>query len=157
GGGTKLNERLLDKAVTITSDPDDLIAPDSLFGDDGVPKRHTVWFEGGMAKTLSYSRYWAEKMGVNPVAPPSNFFMAGGTSSMDDLIGEVKRGILVTRLWYIRSVDPRTLLITGMTRDGNFLIENGKVSRPALNLRFNDSPLSALSKIKAMGRAVRAI
>jgi len=61
----------------------------------------------------------------------------------------VKRGILVTRLWYVNVVEPRTLLYTGITRDGNFLIENGKITRPALNLRFNESPLSALSKIEA--------
>jgi predicted Zn-dependent protease len=157
GGGTKLGERLLSESVTITSDPDDPSAPDQLFGKDGVPKRRTVWFDRGVAKSMSYSRFWAQKMGREPVPRPLNLSMAGGTVSAEDMIREVKRGILVTRLWYIRSVDPRTLLITGMTRDGNFLIENGQITRPARNFRFNESPVSALSKIEAMGPAVCAV
>jgi predicted Zn-dependent protease len=153
GGGTKLGERLLSESVTITSDPDDSTAPDQLFGDDGVPKRRTVWFDRGVATNLSYSRFWAQKMGREPVPHPKYFSMAGGTTPVADMIREVKRGILVTRFWYIRSVDPRTLLITGMTRDGNFLIENGQITRPARNLRFNESPVSAFSKIEAIGPA----
>lgn len=155
GGGTKLGERLLDEAVTITSDPASPDAPDTLFGPDGVPKRRTVWFERGVAKTMSYSRFWAQKMDCEPVPFSFNLSMAGGTVPIEDMIREVKRGILVTRLWYVNVVDPRTLLCTGMTRDGNFLIENGKITQPALNLRFNESPLSALSKIEAMGPAER--
>ena len=104
------------------------------------PKRRTVWFERGVAKTMSYSRFWAQKMGCEPVPFAFNLSMAGGTVPIEDMIREVKRGILVTRLWYVNVVDPRTLLCTGMTRDGNFLIENGKITRPALNLRFNESP-----------------
>jgi predicted Zn-dependent protease len=157
GGGTKLGERLLSESVTITSDPDDSAAPDQLFGEDGVPKRHTIWFDRGVAKNLSYSRFWAQKMGREPVPRPSNFAMAGGAVPVADMIREVKHGILVTRLWYIRSVDPRTLLITGMTRDGNFLIENGEITRPARNLRFNESPVSALSKVEAVGPAELAV
>jgi predicted Zn-dependent protease len=157
GGGTKLGERLLSESVTIISDPDDSAAPDQLFGEDGVPRRRTVWFDRGVAKSMTCSRFWAQKMGREPVPRPSSLAMAGGTVSAVDMIREVKRGILVTRLWYIRSVDPRTLLITGMTRDGNFLIENGRVARPARNLRFNESPVSALSKIEAVGPAERAV
>jgi predicted Zn-dependent protease len=157
GGGTKLGERLLSESITITSDPHDPAAPDQLFGEDGVPKRRTVWFDRGVAKTMSYSRFWAQKIGRDPVPRPGNLSMAGGTASAADMIREVKRGILVTRLWYIRSVDPRTLLITGMTRDGNFLIENGQITRPARNLRFNESPVSVLSKVEAIGAAERAV
>lgn len=155
GGGTKLGEQLLSEAVTITSDPANPEAPDTLFGPDGVPKRRTVWFERGVAKTMSYSRFWAQKKGCEPVPSAFNLSMAGGTVPIEDMIREVKRGILVTRLWYVNVVDPRTLLCTGMTRDGNFLIENGKITRPALNFRFNESPLSALSKIEAVGPAER--
>jgi predicted Zn-dependent protease len=95
-------------------------------------------------------------MGREPLPEPKNLSMAGGAASAADMIRAVKRGILVTRFWYIRSVDPRTLLITGMTRDGNFLIENGQITRPARNLRFNESPVSALSKVEAIGPAERA-
>ncbi len=157
GGGTKLGERLLSEAVTITSDPADPLAPDALFGEDGLPRRRTVWFDRGVANSMNCPRYWAEKTGRVPLPRPANFSMAGGAVSSEDMIRSVKRGILVTRLWYIRSVDPKTLLITGMTRDGNFLIENGKITRPALNLRFNESPLSALGKIEAIGPSARAI
>jgi predicted Zn-dependent protease len=156
GGGTKVGERILSDSVTITSDPDDSAAPDKLFGEDGVPKRRTVWFDRGVAKNVSYSRFWAQKMGREPLPDPKNLSMVGGTASAADMIREVKRGILVTRFWYIRSVDPRTLLLTGMTRDGNFLIENGQITRPARNLRFNESPVSALSKVEAIGPAERA-
>jgi predicted Zn-dependent protease len=157
GGGTKLDEQLLSEAVTIASDPADPNAPESIYGEDGLPRRRTVWFERGVAKNMSCSRFWAEKTGRDPLPRPSNLSMSGGDASVEDMIAQVKRGILVTRLWYVNTVDPRTLLCTGMTRDGNFLIENGKLTRPALNFRFNDSPISALSKIEAIGPATRAI
>ncbi|MGC1584768.1 MAG: TldD/PmbA family protein [Rhodomicrobium sp.] len=156
GGGTKLGEQLLSAAVSITSDPADAHAPGTLYGEDGLPKRRTVWFERGVAKNASCSRFWAQKTGREPLPQPSSFCMEGGEVSLEEMIREVKRGILVTRLWYVNTVDPRTLLCTGMTRDGNFLIENGRITRPALNLRFNESPVSALNKIEAIGPARRA-
>jgi predicted Zn-dependent protease len=157
GGGTKLGERLLSECVTITSDPADRSAPDTVYGEDGLPKKKTVWFENGVARTLKCSRFWAQKTGRDPIPGPVHFSMAGGSASVGDMIRDTKLGLLITRLWYIRSVDPRTLLLTGMTRDGNFLIENGKITRPALNLRFNESPVSVLSKVEAVGPAERAI
>ena len=138
----------------IAADPH---APETLYGEDGVPKRRTMWFERGIAKSMSYSRFWAQKTGCDPVPRAANLSMAGGPVSVEDMIRNVQRGILVTRLWYVNTVDPRTLLCTGMTRDGNFLIENGRITRPALNLRFNESPVSALSKIDAIGPAQRTI
>jgi predicted Zn-dependent protease len=83
--------------------------------------------------------------------------MQGGSATQDELISTVKRGILVTRFWYIREVDPRTLLLTGLTRDGTFLIENGKIVRPVKNFRFNESPVAMLNNIEAMGQPVRAL
>ena len=76
---------------------------------------------------------------------------------MDEMIRDVRRGILVTRLWYIREVDPRTVLFTGLTRDGTFLIEKGKISRPVKNFRFNESPAAMLNNIEAIGPAERAV
>ncbi len=157
GGGTKLGEQLLSEAVTIASDPADARAPETLYGEDGLPKRRTVWFERGIAKNTSCARFWAQKTGREPLSQASNCFMEGGAVPIEDMIRAVKRGILVTRLWYVNTVDPRTLLSTGMTRDGNFLIENGRITRPALNLRFNESPVSALNKIEAVGPAGRAV
>jgi predicted Zn-dependent protease len=81
--------------------------------------------------------------------------MSGGTTSLDDMIKSTTRGILVTRLWYLREVDPRTILYTGLTRDGTFLIENGKISKAVKNFRFNDSPLFMLNNLEAIGPAVR--
>ena len=157
GGGTKLNEKLLNEHVTITSDPADPIVPETLWGEDGVAKRRTVWFERGIARHASCSRFWAQKTGRDPLPRPQNLSMAGGPVPFEDMIRDIKRGILVTRFWYVNIVDPRTLLSTGMTRDGNFLIEDGKIVAPALNLRFNESPVSAFSNIEAMGPTERTI
>ena len=77
--------------------------------------------------------------------------LSGGTESIEDLIKATPRGILVTRLWYLRPVDPRTVLYTGLTRDGTFLIENGKISKAVKNLRFNESPLFMLNNLDALG------
>jgi len=83
--------------------------------------------------------------------------MEGGTATLDELIAGVARGVLVTRFWYIRSLDPQTLLFTGLTRDGLFLIENGKVSRPVKNMRWNESPILALNNLDAMTASERAV
>ena len=80
---------------------------------------------------------------------------SGGTESLEQLIAGVTRGLLVTRFWYIRPVDPRTILFTGLTRDGTFLIENGTVTRPVRNLRYNESPIFMLNNLEAMGRPER--
>jgi len=81
--------------------------------------------------------------------------MVGGTTSTADMIKNTARGILVTRFWYIRPVDPRTILYTGLTRDGTFLIEDGKVTRPVKNFRFNESPIFFLNNLEAIGPSVR--
>jgi predicted Zn-dependent protease len=81
--------------------------------------------------------------------------MSGGTATTDEMIAGTERGILVTRFWYIRSVDPRTILFTGLTRDGTFLIERGRITRAVKNLRFNESPIFMLNNLEAMGRPVR--
>ena len=155
GGGTKLGEKLLHEAVTITSDPDDPLVPEPIYGVDGLPQRRTAWVEAGVVRNLPYSRFWAQKMGREPLSPPQTFVMAGGPTSIEDMIKDTKRGVLVTRLWYIRDVDPQTLLLTGLTRDGNFLIEDGRIAAPARNFRFNESPVAMLSNILAMGPTER--
>ena len=108
--------------------------------------RKNVWVDKGVLKDLFYSRFWAEKMGKEPTAGPANLIMEGGTATMDDLIAGVERGVLVTRFWYIRPLDPQTILVTGLTRDGLFLIEKGKVTRPVKNMRWNESPIVALQQ-----------
>jgi predicted Zn-dependent protease len=155
GGGTLLGETLLDERVTLTSDPGDPLAPHSVVGSDGLPQRRTTWIENGVVKAMSTSRYWAQKTGREPVPSPGGLVMAGGTTSLDDMIRDTRRGILVTRVWYLNTVDPRTLLLTGLTRDGNFLIENGRIAGPVRNMRFNESLIAMLGNLDAIGPTAR--
>jgi predicted Zn-dependent protease len=106
-------------------------------------------------KKLVYSRFWAKKQGKEPDAGTNAVKLAGGTQTTEELVSSTPRGILVTRLWYLRQVDPRTELYTGLTRDGTFLIENGKITKAVKNFRFNESPLFMLNNLEALGRAVR--
>ncbi|WP_259016144.1 TldD/PmbA family protein [Emticicia fluvialis] len=155
GGGVRLGEKLFDERVTIYSDPTNPDAPTSGFAGDGRAQEKVTWIDNGVVKNLTYSRFWADKKGVKAVPPPSGFIMAGGTQSLADLIKGTEKGILVTRLWYIRAVDPQTLLYTGLTRDGTFYIENGKIKFPVKNFRFNESPVIMLNNLEAMGAPVR--
>jgi predicted Zn-dependent protease len=155
GGGNKIGEKIVDSRVTIFSDPQDPQLLGQPYDGQGLPLARQVWVENGMLKQLFYSRFWAQKQGKPPTGGPNSIKMVGGTTSIDDMIKSTPRGILVTRLWYLRSVDPRTILFTGLTRDGTFLIENGKISKSIKNFRFNESPLFLLSNLEAIGPAVR--
>jgi predicted Zn-dependent protease len=155
GGGTKLGEKIVDDRVTLLSDPADPQLLTNTFDGQGLPARRQVWIENGILKKLTYSRFWAQKNNKQPDAGTNAVKLVGGTQSIDDLIKSTPRGVLVTRLWYLRPVDPRTVLYTGLTRDGTFLIENGKLSKSVKNLRFNESPLFMLNNLEALGQAVR--
>src|SRR5215468_5535641 len=155
GGGNRLGEKLFDERVTIISNPAEKNAESSPFTNAGQPVQREVWVENGVLKSLAYSRFWAMKQGVSPKAGPSNFIMSGGDASLDDLIKSVKRGVLITRFWYIRPLNPRIISLTGLTRDGTFLIENGKIGRPVTNFRFNQSLADLLKNVEAMGRPTR--
>ncbi|MCW3079732.1 TldD/PmbA family protein [Segetibacter sp.] len=155
GGGTRMGEQLFDPNVTIYNDPMDPILPSSTWTGDGRPQRKTVWVDKGVVKNLAYSRYWAQQKGVDAVPPARRMIMQGGTSSIADMIKNTDRGILVTRFWYIRFVDPQTLLLTGLTRDGTFYIENGKIKFPIKNFRFNESPVIMLNNVEELGKAER--
>ena len=155
GGGNKIGEKIVDSRVTIVSDPQDPQLLAQPYDGQGLPLSRQVWVENGVLKQLFYSRFWAQKQGKQATGFPSSIKMEGGTTSMDDMIKSTPRGVLVTRLWYLRQVDPRTILFTGLTRDGTFLIENGKISKAIKNFRFNESPLFLLGNLEAMGPAVR--
>jgi predicted Zn-dependent protease len=155
GGGTKLGDKLVDERVQIYSDPFDERVPTSAWSGDGLPRGRTDWIENGVVKNMSYGRYWADKKGVEPVPGPANGIMVGGDATTEDLIKSTKRGILVTRLWYIRTVDPQTLLYTGLTRDGTFYIENGEIKYPIKNMRFNESPIIMLNNLEELGQQQR--
>lgn len=155
GGGTKLGEKIVDERINIWSDPLNPEVPSATWNGQGQPLKKMKWVENGVVKNLSYSRYWAKKNDVDPVPFPPNTIMEGGDSSLEDLIKSTKKGILVTRLWYIRNVDPQTLLYTGLTRDGTFYIENGKIKHPVKNFRFNESPIIMLNNLETLGKQVR--
>ncbi len=155
GGGTRLGEKIVDERVTIYTDPTHPDVPSSGWAGDGQSRKRMVWIDKGVVTNLNYSRFWADKQGVEPTASPGNGIMEGGQASLEDLIADTRRGILVTRLWYIRTVDPQTLLYTGLTRDGTFFIENGRISFPVKNFRFNESPIIMLNNLEALGQPTR--
>ncbi|HEX8328914.1 MAG TPA: TldD/PmbA family protein [Hymenobacter sp.] len=155
GGGSKKGDKVFDERVTIYSDPLNAEVPDLTFAGDGRPRTKTTWIEKGVVKNLYSSRFWAQKAGIPDLPPPGGWIMEGGTQSTADLIKGTAKGILVTRLYYIRAVDPQTLLYTGLTRDGTFYIENGKIKFPVKNFRFNESPVIMLNNLEALGKPVR--
>lgn len=158
GGGTRQGERLLDERVHLYSDPLHPEVPGSKWTQDGLPQRRIDWFEGGVVRNLRYSRFWARKkeLAEDKVALGGGpTIMAGTDTSLEALIKGVKRGVLVTNLWYIRMVDPQTLLHTGLTRDGTFYVEDGEIRHPLKNFRFNESPVIMLNNLEALGRPTR--
>ncbi len=110
-----------------------------------------------MVKNLFYDRFWASKAGRQPTPGPGDLILDGQDNSLDDLIKSVDRGLLITRLWYIRFLQQRTLQLTGLTRDGVFLVENGKVTDPVTNFRWNESPVRVLQNAKKMTKSARAL
>lgn len=157
GGKNRLGDKLLTSKITIWSDPAFAALPAAPLGDDGLPQQKTVWIEKGVVKNLITTRYWAEKTGRKPVSFPPNILMEGGQGSVEDLVGSTEKGVLVRRLWYIRDLNPMILLLTGLTRDGVFRIEKGRISHPVNNFRFNESPVNVLRNIVAMSKAGRAV
>ena len=155
GGGNKIGMKVVDERVTITSDPFDPEVAGAPFTGEGLPTRRSVWIENGVVKNLNYDRYWAQKKGVSPTASGGSLRMSGGSSTLEEMIASTQRGLLVTRFWYLRPVDQRTILYTGLTRDGTFMIENGKITRAVKNLRFNDSPVFMLNNLEGLGTPVR--
>lgn len=157
GGKTKLGEKIVDERVTIFSDPSYPELPAAPWAGDGQPQEKVYWIEKGVVKNLAYSRFWAQKKGVKSIPYPNNMIVAGGTATLEEMIASTKQGILVTKLWYIREVDPQTLLLTGLTRDGTFYIENGKIKHPVKNFRFNESPVIMLNNLETLGKPERVV
>jgi len=155
GGGTKIGEKVVDERITLLTDPADPQLLSNVFDGQGLPAHRVAWIENGVLKHLTYGRFWAQKKGQQPDAGTNAVKLIGGTQSQDELIASTPRGVLVTRLFYLRPTDPRTVMYTGLTRDGTFLIENGKVTKSIKNFRFNESPLLMLNNLEGLGRAVR--
>ena len=155
GGGNKVGEQVYDAQVNFTADPAHPLAVVTPWDDDGLPRGRLPLVTNGKVTNLKYSRWWAQKQGKTATAEIGNLVMAGGTKSTAELIRGTAKGILVTRTWYIRMVDPQTVLLTGLTRDGTFYIENGQIKYPLKNFRFNESPVIMLNNIEELGRPVR--
>lgn len=168
---TRIGERLTDLPLTLYSDP---FAPDGLacapflatahsgdelsVFDNGAGLHRVDWVDGGVLGALAYPRAAAAEFGAEFTAPADNLILdAGASGSIDDLIAGTERGLLLTCLWYIRMVDPASLLLTGLTRDGVYLVEGGEVVGEANNFRFNESPLDLLRRVQAAGRAERTL
>jgi predicted Zn-dependent protease len=167
GGGTRLGEKIVDERVTMYTDPADTDLLTQPFDSEGLPLRRVVYIENGVLKNFSYDRYWAEKQGKTPTnsgggggrggggGGGGGLKFLGGSKTTEELIAGTERGILVTHFFYIRSLDQRTVMLTGLTRDGTFLIEKGKITAAVKNFRWNESPLFMLSKIDEIGKAER--
>ena len=155
GGGTRIGDKVMDERITLYSDPGDPLLLGQPFDNEGLPLRRTVWIEKGILRNLAYSRFWAQKQGKEPTgnALAGGLAMTGGMKTTEELIAGCPRGILVTHFFYIRSLEPRTVLQTGLTRDGTFLIENGKITRALKNFRWNESPLLMLNRLEDIGRS----
>jgi predicted Zn-dependent protease len=155
GGGTRLGEKIIDERVTLISDPADPLILGSPFDGEGMPTGKQTWVQNGVLNQLAYNRFWANKQGKTATGGAQSLRMASGKDTIESMIASTTRGVLVTRLWYLRPLDARTLMYTGLTRDGTFLIENGKIVRSIKNFRFNDSPLFMLNNLEGVGAAVR--
>ncbi len=153
GGGNKTGDSIFGPSVTLKSDPADVALEAQPFDGSGLPSPAVNWIDKGKLTGLVYSRFWAKKQGKAPTGRPSGWQLVGGSTPRADLMKGVKRGVLITRFWYTRWVDPQSVLITGLTRDGVFLVENGEIVAPVNNFRFNESPVTMLKNVEAMSAA----
>ncbi len=137
--GNRLGERLFSPLVQLSRDPSHPLLCGGTFDSSGLPQTRLDIVTDGVPRALAYSRYWAQQQGKTPTGSLFPLVMAGGESSLEAAIAQTERGIFVSRAWYVRYVNPKTLEVTGMTRDGTFWIEGGKLAYPIKNLRFNQS------------------
>lgn len=157
----KVGEKLFPDLVSLESDPTDDEMPSATFDGEGMPLRPQKWIDAGRVKDLFVSRYWAEKKGVaatgshrvHRLRPAARVAGGRAATSLDDLVAGTKRGLLVTRFWYTRMLEPQTVTLTGLTRDGLFLVEDGKITGPVTNFRYNESPITMLKNVDAMTSA----
>lgn len=156
GGGNLVGDALFDPRIQLWSDPTDAANPADPFDGQGRPHERVEWVTDGVLKALSSSRFWADTQGIADIPTPSSLHMAGGTDDLESLVAGFDRGVLISRLWYIRMLDPQQLLVTGLTRDGTFWVDKGKIVEPIRNFRFNDSPLTLLRKVVGLGKPQRA-
>ena len=171
GGGTRIGERLASLPVTLRSDPGDTglrCAPfviartsrrEASVFDNGLVIPPVTWVDKGVLSALVQTRWTAGLSGLPPTPETDNLILegTGAGASVDELIAGTRRGLLVTCLWYVREVDPQTLLLTGLTRDGVYLVEDGEVTGAVNNFRFNESPVGLLGRLAEVGATVPAL
>jgi predicted Zn-dependent protease len=155
-GTPKVGQKLFSDSFTLKSDVGNPILRQTPIMNDGAAAKPVTWIEKGVLKNVYYDALTARRQKVppSPASPNMSLVVEGGTQTIDDMVKSTKRGLLVTFFWYLRPVDTLTLLNTGMTRDGLFLIENGEIAGPVQNFRWNMSPLVAFANISAIGRSV---
>lgn len=169
-GGTRVGEKLTALPLTLYSDPRAgglEYAPFVVAGsssdsvsvfDNGMDIERVDWVRDGSVAALAYPRATAGKYGVPVAVPGENLVMTGGTDAgLDEMVADTERGLLLTTLWYIREVDPTSLLLTGLTRDGVYAIENGRITGAVNNFRFNESPLDLLRRVTEAGATEAAL
>ncbi|MGH7544339.1 MAG: metallopeptidase TldD-related protein [Gemmatimonadota bacterium] len=154
-GETKRGRRLVAPIVTIETDPLHPVVPGRAWAGEQLPARPTTWYRDGVVETLESNRYWAQRSGVDPVPAPTNLVMRGEERSLEELIRDTERAVLVTRFWYIRMLNPTDLTLTGLTRDGTYWIEGGRISHAVNNFRWNESPVRLFERAEAMSRPER--
>jgi PmbA protein len=163
----RMGKKLFGDNITVWDDAYDPLQTGWPYDGEGTPRQKVLLIDRGVPKNVVYARSTAKKMKTKPTGhgfslpndfgeAPMNIVFAGGDKSVDEMVASTERGILVTRLWYIREVDPYSKILTGMTRDGTFLVENGKVAGGVRNFRFNQSLLEMLANVEMLGPAVRA-
>lgn len=153
--GSKVGEQLFSPLVQVQRNPAHLLLQAERFFSDGMANTPLNLITDGIPQTLSYSRYWAQAKGKSPTGAFYPLVMNGSEQSLADLIAQTEQGILISRAWYVRYVNPRTLEVTGMTRDGTFWIENGEIAYPIKNLRFNQNLPEMLNEINAVSQVQR--
>lgn len=146
-GKTKLGEKIFDERVNILSDPWNAELPGSQSAQAGIPAQKIYLVKNGVLENLTYSRFWAKQKSKEPTPGPVNTIMetSGKPATTQEMIASTTRGLIISRFWYIRSTDARTASVTGLTRDGVWLIENGKITHPVKNFRFNQSVIQMLA------------
>jgi predicted Zn-dependent protease len=158
-GKTRLGEAMFSDKLNLYSDPMHPELPATPATDEGIPAARLSLIKGGVIENFRYPRFWAQERKREPSPGPVNYIMegTGPAASIDDMIKGMKRGLLISRFWYVRVVDPRTLVLTGLTRDGLWWIENGQIRHPVRNLRFNQSVLAMLApwNVEAIGAPQR--
>jgi predicted Zn-dependent protease len=158
-GKTRVGEALFSERLNLYSDPMHAEMPAAPATSEGIPASRLSLIKAGVLENLEYSRFWAQEKKREATPGPVNYIIEGTRppTSLDDMIAGMERGLVISRFWYVRQIDPRTIMLTGLTRDGLWWVEKGRILHPVRNLRFNQSVLAMLApwNVEAVGAAER--